>query len=110
MGFYLASKATMDAFRKALLQNPEDFLEMVSFLKNNDTSHGFRVEGERYKRLPPSEIPDGLTDWFYLKNLFVVCNRPIDQRLFKKELADDLVDGFNLLYPLYTYLFKIKAL
>jgi uncharacterized protein (TIGR02453 family) len=109
MGFYLASKDTMDAFRKELLKNPDDFLKTIAFLENDTASQGFRVEGERYKRVSLPEMPEELTDWFYLKNLFVVCNHPIDQRLFDKELVNDLENGFNLLYPLYTYLWKIKA-
>lgn len=110
MGFYQASKATMDFFRSTLLEKPDYFRTKVSFLNDPAPNMEFKVEGERYKRISMPNISEELQEWFRLKSFFIVCKRPIDERLFQRELVTDLINGFTLLEPLYKYLWRTKEL
>ena len=77
MGFYSASKETMDRFRQSIDADPDK--------------------------------PNELLEWYQRKNLYLVCNRPIDDRLFQTSLADDLCEGFGTLAELYRYLLELRA-
>lgn len=101
MGFYSASKETMDRLRKAIDEKPKEFMKAVSFYSKQQD---FIVEGEKYKRVLNSGLSNELQEWYQRKNLYLVCNRDIDERFFSKELADDLTSGFKLLAPFYRYL------
>ena len=101
MGFYSASKSTMDRFREMIDEKPEEFLQAISFYSKQRI---FVLEGAKYKK-----IPEKIRDWYRRRNLYLVCNRKPDNRLFSRVLADDLISGFELLAPLYHYLRKIKA-
>ena len=95
----------MDRLRKAIVEKPREFLKAVSFLSKQ---RDFVVEGEKYKRVLNSEISIELQEWYQRKNLYLVCNREIDERFFSKELAEDLISGFRLLAPFYNYLSRLK--
>ncbi len=105
MGFYSASKETMDRLRKASDGKPKEFMKAVSFYSKQQD---FVVEGEKYKRVLNSGIPKDLQEWYQRKNLYLVCNREIDESFFSKELAEDLNSGFKLLAPFYQYLCRLK--
>lgn len=107
MGFFSASKKTMDKL-KALLDNEKKvFLKLFSaFSKNKE----FVVEGEKYKRPVPidEDTPKIIQDWYQRKNVYFVCNKKIDNLLFKKELTQELRDSFKMLTPFYHYFWKTK--
>ncbi|NGQ96167.1 DUF2461 domain-containing protein [Brevibacillus sp. SYP-B805] len=105
MGFYSATKDTMDKFRELIDRKPDEFERAVSFYPKQQT---FVIEGDLYKKpLDPSK-PKEILDWYQRKNLYLVCNRGIDSRLFGDELLRDLTEGFSQLSNLYHYLYKIK--
>lgn len=106
MGFYSASKSTMDRFRKMIDEKPEEFLQAISFYSKQRI---FVLEGAKYKKKPDKKIPEIIIDWYRRRNLYLACNRKPDNRLFSRALADDLISGFELLAPLYHYLRKIKT-
>ncbi|MGE5578057.1 MAG: DUF2461 family protein, partial [Syntrophothermus sp.] len=68
----------------------------------------FVLEGEKYKRVMGESKPREIQDWRQRKNLYLVCNRGIDDRLFSQGLVDDLVYGFGLIAPFYHYLWTIR--
>lgn len=105
MGFYSASIKTMDRLRNMVDKRPEVFLDAISFYSMQKT---FTVEGEKYKRILNSSIPGEVQDWYQRKNLYLVCNRNIDDNLFNRNLIDDLISGFGLLAPFYNYLWRLK--
>lgn len=105
MGYYSADKNTMDQFRELIISKPKEFLEIHSlYLKQNT----FVLEGEKYKRILSDTIPPEIADWYQRKNLYLVCNKAIDHRVFSGELFNDLVEGFGLLVPFYNFLRTIK--
>jgi uncharacterized protein (TIGR02453 family) len=98
MGFYAASKETMDLLRQLIERKPDEFEEMISFLDGQDR---FEVAGEQYKRLINPAVPEHLRSWHQRKSVYLVCNRRSDSGLFGRELQSELIDGFTLLAPLY---------
>lgn len=98
MGFYAASKETMDRLRQLIERKPAEFERMIAFL---DRQERFTVEGEQYKRLLNPTIPEQLRPWHQRKSVYLVCNRPSDGQLFSRELLSEIITGFGLLEPLY---------
>jgi len=105
MGFYSASKDTMDRFREMIDEKPEVFQKAISFYSQKQP---FVVEGERYKRTLDKTKPEEIQIWYQRRNLYLVCNRKVDDRLFSKELIDDLIYGFELIAPFYHFLWNLK--
>jgi len=105
MGFYAASKETMDRLRLLIERKPYEFEEMIAFLDGQDR---FEVGGEQYKRLMNPAVPEHLRSWHRRKSVYLVCNRQSDQRLYGRELMSELITGFTLLGPLYHSFSKLK--
>ncbi len=105
MGFYSVSKDTMDMFREMVDKKPEEFQKAISFYSQQKA---FVVEGEKYKRIIDKTKSEEIRNWYQRRNLYLVCNREINSRLFTRDLIDDLVSGFGLLAPFYHYLWKIR--
>lgn len=103
MGYYSASKGTMDALRNYIEEKPDLFRQAVAQLPQDL----FRVEGESYKRLVNPEVPDDLQPWHRRKNLYLVCNRLPDERLFSRGILEDLCRGFEQLAPFYRLLWQL---
>jgi uncharacterized protein (TIGR02453 family) len=104
MGFYNAAPAIMSRFREMIDDNPKEFLKAISFFDKQKT---FVLEGEKYKRIIDKSKSEKIQTWYQRKNMYLVCNRKIDDTLFSKKLVDDLMYGFGLIAPLYHYLQKI---
>ena len=66
------------------------------------------MEGEKYKRIIDKDKPEDIQNWYQRKNMYLVCNRKIDDSLYSSKLVDDLKSGFNLIAPLYRYFQRIK--
>ena len=106
MGFYQAAKDTMDRLREKIDKTPDEFLRAISFYSKQKA---FELAGEKYKRLLDKNKPVEIQEWYQRRNLYLVCNRKIDDCLFSRELVDDLISGYSLIAPLYNYLWKIKS-
>jgi len=105
MGFYNAAPKVMSKFREMIDEKPEEFLKAISFFAKQKV---FVLEGEKYKKILDKTKPKHIQDWYQRKNMYLVCNRKIDDHLFSGKLVDDLISGFNLVAPLYHYLQNIK--
>jgi len=106
MGFYSAMKETMDRLRRFIETEPARFRETVVRPATQDT---FTVEGERYKRPLNTALPDDLQRWHGLRNLYFICNRVPDGRLFSRGILEDLRVGFGRLSPLYHLLWRLRV-
>jgi uncharacterized protein (TIGR02453 family) len=106
MGFYSASRQTMDKFRKSIDANPKSFLSAISFYKNQKV---FIIEGEEYKRPLKTDLSKELREWYNRKYLYLVSNRQIEENCITSELIPDLIYGFKTIAPLYHYLSKVAA-
>jgi uncharacterized protein (TIGR02453 family) len=106
MGFYNASRETMDRFRKKVESDPKLFLSTTSFYQSQKI---FTIEGEEYKRPLKADIPKELQEWYNRKNLYLVCNQQIECNFIDKILISDLIHGFETIAPFYNYLCKVAA-
>ena len=85
-------------------RHPAAFLEVIAFYNTKV----FTLDGEQYKRLMQPDLPERVREWYLYKSFYLSCRREIDARLFTRTLFNDLKAGFNLMAPLYQYLWEIK--
>lgn len=105
MGFYSASSDSMNRFRKAIDEKPDEFNEIISFYYKQNT---FTLEGDKYKKpLAVDKTPE-ILEWYQRKNLYLVCNRQKDEHIFSRNIVKELADGFCMLKGLYNCLFSLK--
>lgn len=100
MGFYSASRQAMDRVRAKIDADPRDFLEVVSPITADGT---FALRAESYKRSLAPHLPPGLRPWYDGKSFYLECSRPNDALLFSPRLATEILQGFELLAPLYRF-------
>lgn len=106
MGFYSASRETMDRFRGSIDSNPRAFFAAVSFYSDQQT---FTIEGDQYKRPLKADIPKEFEEWYNRKSFYLVCDRRMEGSVIGKELISDLIDGFQMIAPLYCYLCSVLS-
>jgi len=104
MGFYDAAPAIMSKFRETIDDDTKAFLKTISFFDKQKT---FVLEGEKYKRIIDKSKSEKIQYWYQRKNMYLVCNRKINDVLFSRRLVSDLITGFNMIAPLYHYLQRI---
>ena len=105
MGFFAASRETMDRLRARIDRDQEAFRATVAFL---DGQEAFVLAGEKYKRLLDGQKAEEILEWYQRKSLYLVCNRPLDGRLFGRGVLDELTAGFGRLAPFYHWLWQLK--
>lgn len=103
LGYYSASRGTMDVFRESIDNNPKEFLKAVSFYEKQSA---IELKGDLYKRPLLSSHPDNIQDWYQRKSFYLVCTKKVDATLFSSKLKSDILKSFNMLAPLYKYLNK----
>ncbi len=101
MGYYSASRATMDALRASIDENPTSFRRAIAFHKKGSP---FDLRGETYKRPLPSRHAEEIQEWTQRKSFYLVADRSIDRTLFSPRLVPLLDEGFRALGPLYRSL------
>jgi hypothetical protein len=106
MGFYSASRFTMDRLRENIVGNPDAFRHTIAFLADQKT---FVLAGDRYKKLHGEGCAEDLLEWYERKNLYLVCNRKINGSLFSWQITNELATGFVQLAPLYHWFWRLRA-
>lgn len=106
MGFYTTSRETLNRLRELIDDEDPEFLEAYRLYRNQNI---FTMEGERYKKLYAGQKSEELLEWYQRKNIFFMCTRKPEERLFHSSLVDDIKHDFKLLVPLYRFLWKIKT-
>lgn len=99
MGIYNASPATMARFRREIDENPTSILKLARSFEKQDR---FILEGESYKR-PKGTPPAPLDQWYNRKSINLCSYHPVEEQLFREDLADRLLEDFNFLLPYYSY-------
>ncbi|WP_409158625.1 DUF2461 domain-containing protein [Pectobacterium sp. B2J-2] len=105
LGYYSATRNTMDLFRQTLRGNPSQFLEVANCLGST-----FALEGESYKRPLIKDQEPELADWYNRKSFAAICTRQDMDALFSGDLVTVLSQGFTQLEPLYHYLMNIETM
>ncbi|MBN3200228.1 DUF2461 domain-containing protein [Pectobacterium brasiliense] len=105
LGYYSATRNTMDLFRQTLRGNPSQFLEVASCLGKT-----FTLEGESYKRPLIKDQEPELADWYNRKSFAAISTRQDMDALFSGDLVTVLSQGFTQLEPLYHYLMNVETM
>lgn len=105
MGYYNISREAMNIIRDMIDQKKTEFERIHRLYKSQNV---FKIEGEKYKRTLNSSLAEDLNEWYQRKDLYFVCNRKIDDLLFKRELIDELMSGFKTLEPFYNFSLELK--
>ncbi|XBS71339.1 DUF2461 domain-containing protein [Acerihabitans sp. KWT182] len=105
LGYYSASKATMDRFRHLMLRQPEAFAKAAACRRPP-----LQLEGERYKRPLLKEQDPALAAWYNMKSFAVMATDTGIDALFSPALASRLQRAFQQLTPLYRFLMQVEIL
>ena len=105
MGFYSATKSTMDLLRSEIVKREDEFLKISSGITKKGI---FTVQGEEYKRKLENTLSDKLQTWYQKKNLYLMRTCDIGDELFNGEIASILAEGFKSLDALYKFLWSVK--
>lgn len=101
---YWGTPADMEAYRRRIQRDPATLEKLVRKFNRQNT---FQLEGECYKR-PKGHSTKLLEPWYNRKYLSFTCQREPDEQLYSPALTDALVEGFELLLPLYHYLDDLR--
>jgi uncharacterized protein (DUF2461 family) len=106
-GMWMAEKPTLDAFRQAILDDPNRVkaaLEEPGFVKafGNVRTH------DELKRVPPglpADLP--MADYFRWKDI-VFGRRLADEEVLSGSLPDALADGYEAALPVFRFLATLR--
>ena len=105
LGFWAPAPALMEAYRKRIGSHPEELLVLSRQLEKDGV---FSVQGPEYAR-SRGEVCEELRSWYQKKSLSVCWEGPLDERIYSPQLAQDVIEGFKSLLPLYHYFSAIHA-
>ena len=104
MGYYCASKKTMDRFREILEYDPKEFEQSISFFSDKDNE--LDVFGEQYKKIIKNNAKEDLQNWFKYKTFAISVKSEIDDIFFSHKIEEKIRFAFEKLKPLYCFLLK----
>ena len=107
MGFYLAERGTMRSLRE-LIDEDSDYFKQIAALYAGQSL--FTLEGEKYKKVLDKSKPEEVLDWYQRKDIYFMCTRKVDKRLFDSNLVKEIMEGFEKLKPFYEFLWHIKLM
>lgn len=105
LGYYSASRQTMDLLRLLMRTEPKDFLSVVKCCKAP-----FELVGESYKRPLIKEQDPKIADWYNRKSFAVMQTSQDMEKIFSDKLVSQLESGFKQLAPLYHYLMRVEMM
>ena len=105
MGFWQARAELMELFRRDLQERPDEFGRLVRLFNRQ---REFVLTGDSYAR-SKGEVSDLLRPWFQKKSLSLSHELPLDEKIFRPELAEEMLAGFKTLGPFYKYFAALCA-
>ena len=105
MGFWQARAELMELFRRDLQERPDEFGRLVRLFNRQ---REFVLTGDSYAR-SKGEVSDLLRPWFQKKSLSLSHELPLDEKIFRPELAEEILAGFKTLVPSYKYFAALCA-
>ncbi len=104
MGLYAPRRKVMDVFREEISYSQESFRKMAL----QTTNAGFTVEGERYKREIPNDLPTFFQPWMQRKSCYLIKRIPVnDARIYSSAIALQLMDDFSQVADLYHFMMDV---
>lgn len=105
LGYYCASKQTMDIFREEIANDTAKFLEMIRCVKKP-----FELVGESYKRPLIKDQDEKIATWYNRKSLAVMVTNNHIADVLDSDLPNKLIKGFKKIVPLYDYLMRVEMI
>ena len=104
LGYYSAPKYKMDLLRRFIEQDIKAFEKLIYCYQSP-----FELIGDSYKKSLNKALPEHIATWYNRKNLAIMVSSQQVERLFNKQLVNELTSAFQQLVPLYHYLQKIET-
>ena len=101
---YWGTPRDMEVYRRRIQRDPATLEKLVRAFNRQDT---FQLSGECYKKSKGSTTAL-LETWYNRKYLSFTCAREPDELLFSPSLVPALLEGFELLLPLYHYFDQLR--
>ena len=98
MGFWEASPAQTEAYRRQIDANPARFERLIRPIE----AKKYRLYGSEYKR-PKAERPEPISRWYNRRSLSVGQEYDFGGDALRPELSQVVADCFAELLPLYDY-------
>lgn len=98
MGMYGSNPELMREIRPRLLAKPQEFLALVS---DPAFTARFETVGDTFKRPKITDAPEGLLPYLNRKGLSFCFSSPNLQKTLSPEIAEEIIEGFRLLKPVY---------
>ncbi|WP_447873168.1 DUF2461 domain-containing protein [Serratia fonticola] len=103
LGYYAATRETMDRVRESISCREKDFLNATSHLLQN-----FTLTGDSYKRQLKPNQPERIAIWYNKKSFSVMKENNDIAEVFDHTLVNTLAEAFTQLAPLYNFLIRIE--
>lgn len=101
MGMYGSNPALMREIRPRILAKPQKFLDLVTDLS---FAARFEVMGDSFKRPRFTDAPEGVLPYLNRKGLSFCFSSPNLKKTLAPEIADEIIEAFQLLKPVYRLL------
>ncbi len=105
MGFYSPTPGTMAKLRAKIDAESPDVMHVMKLVRDQ---HVFELAGDTYKRIFDPGKPAEIMNWYQRKDLYLVCNRSVDDLLFSNDLVNVLINDFQSIAPAYHLLCDIS--
>ena len=100
MGFYSATAAQMEAFRRAVDANPARFERIAAPIMDDPR---FRITGEEYARPKGKHEGEIVDRWYNRRRIGIEVSRDFGGELLSDTLPETLVDTYDKLMPMYEF-------
>jgi uncharacterized protein (TIGR02453 family) len=101
IGMYGPQPELMQAMRERMLARPNTFLSMVS---EPAFAAKFHLQGESFKRTRYQDMPEALRPYLNMRSISFCFSSPELKRTMRPELADEIIEAFEQLRPVYRFL------
>lgn len=104
-GLFMVQTAELKKVREYISRKPEELIKIST--KRNFTDNFGKLKGDKAKRIDKSFLPTAeKTDLIYNKQFFAFAEFPVAPFYGSDELAEEILNHFELINPLNTYLNK----
>jgi len=105
MGFYSPTPGTMAKLRTKIDAESPDVMHVMRLVRDQ---HVFELAGGTYKRIFDPGKSAEIMNWYQRKDLYLVCDRPVDDLLFSNDLVNVLIKDFQSIAPAYHLLCDVS--
>lgn len=100
MGYYRPERGIMNSLRRRIVTEPDLLLEALAPIQGR-----FALDADAYRRMAvPEDVPDALRPLYPIRSFYYFKSLTDFNLLKSPALADELIEGFTRLAPLYRYL------